>query len=316
MSEESINPCTICGSFKNSKFLFEKNNDNRGRDSINFYKCQKCKIVYLGKYNSVYDEGLYEYYNKYIGKTKEQVYDSLTKDSYLRVIKLLALHGCKQTILDVGCGNGSFVDAALGQGYLVQGIELSQSAVDIALGFNLPVSKLDFFSSQIENCSFDGITMFEVLEHLNNPTHFLLRAQEVVKPGGLIYLTTPNFNSLERRILGKNWNVFHREHLTYFTEKNLTQLIKDHTDLEILHSETRNISAELINSFISFGLLNKINKSLSNSNNDSSRLEIRNKISNSQLLTLLKKITNSLLSITALGSTTVMLLKRPLNENI
>ena len=311
MIEEPINVCTVCGSMNNSRFLFEKYNDNRGRDPINFYKCKTCKIVYLGKYSGYYDDGLYEYYKKYTGKTKEQVYDPLTKVSYLRVLKLLALHGCNQTILDVGCGNGSFVDAALEQGYLVQGIELSQSAVEVALAFKLPVSKLDFFSSQIEICSFDAITMFEVLEHLINPTQFLLRAQEVVKPGGLIYLTTPNFNSLERRVLGKNWNVLHREHLTYFTEKNLTQLIKDNTKLEILHAETRNISAELIKFFVHSGSLKNINDSPSNSNIESSSSGIRNKIVHSQLLTLLKNGTNSFLNTTSLGSTIVMLLKRP-----
>jgi 2-polyprenyl-3-methyl-5-hydroxy-6-metoxy-1,4-benzoquinol methylase len=317
MTEHELKPCTLCGTACHSSFLFKKNNDNRGTDSINFYQCLNCNIVYLGKYKDNYNEDLYDYYKKYYGKSKNQVFDSLTKASYFRVLKLLESNGCIQTILDVGCGNGSFVDAALEQGFKVQGIELSKLAVEVALDFNLPVRLLDFFSNEIDYCSFDAITFFEVLEHLPNPIQFLLRAEEVVKPGGLIYLTTPNFNSLDRRVLGKNWNVFHREHLTYFTEKNLIKLIQENTKLEILHIETRNLSTELIQYFTNFKLFNHSKNSKNSTDStdfSSSELKksyIRDRILKSRLLTLLKYGTNSFLNTTSLGSTLVVLLKKP-----
>jgi len=170
MIDMDIKPCTSCGSVKGNKCLFKKKNAQPIVGSINICKCIQCHTIYLGKYNDFFDEEFYTYYDKYLDKTKEQVYDSLTKTSYMQVLKLLESNGCeKGSILDVGCGNGSFVDASLDKGFNVRGIELSQAAVDIAKRFNLPVQKIDFFSEKIEHSSLDAVTMFEVIEHVPSP---------------------------------------------------------------------------------------------------------------------------------------------------
>src|SRR4030065_628571 len=186
MINADVQPCTVCGAVANSELLFDKTSDGRGDDSIALCRCGSCHTVYLGRYNESYDDGLYAYYQKYQGRKKEEVYSPLTCKSYMQVLRLLATHGGGKSILDVGCGKGDFVDAALSEGYDVGGIELSQPAVDIAQGFGLPVAKLDFFSSAIQDSSRDVVTMFEVIEHLPDPVKFLHRAEMVVRQGGLI----------------------------------------------------------------------------------------------------------------------------------
>ena len=317
MTDADMKPCTVCGSLKDNKFLFEKENDDRGVGSINICQCGTCQAVYLGRYNEFFDDELYAYYAKYTGKSKDQVYDSLTKKSYLQVLKLLEAYGCGKSILDVGCGNGSFVDAALEQGYNIKGIELSQAAVDIAQGFNLPVHKLDFFAGEIEDASLDVVTMFEVMEHLPQPVQFLQRAEQVVKPGGLIYLTTPNFQSLDRRVLGESWDVFHREHLTYFTRATLINAVANNTNLEVLHAEARNISGQLINYVRHLGSPVSSRARIQSSEEEetsSTQFDARTRIAQSPLLLSLKRGVNSLLDATSLGSTLVMLLRRPRAE--
>ncbi len=156
--------------------------------------------------------------------------------------------------------------------------------------------------------------MFEVMEHLPHPVQFLRRAEVVVRPGGLIYLTTPNFNSLDRRVLGAEWNVFHREHLTYFTPATIIEAIRRNTKLELLHAETRNLSSELISHFRNTVWLasSRNNGHISAENNRHSiPSDLRTKIENSQVLSLLKRGANSLLNATSLGSTIVLLLRRP-----
>lgn len=315
MINTGVQPCTVCGAVADSELLFDKTTDGRGDDGIALYRCGSCNTVYLGRYNELYDDGLYAYYQKYQGKKKNETYNPLTCKSYLQVLRLLALRGGGKSILDVGCGKGDFVDAALSEGYNVEGIELSQPAVDIAQGFGLPVAKLDFFSSKIQDSSRDAVTMFEVIEHLPDPVKFLRRAEMVVRPGGLIYLTTPNFNSLDRRVLGSKWKAIHREHLTYFTPATLLKAIRNNTTLEVLHIETRNVSAgELISHFRNlagwFPSRNKRHIS-AEENGSSIPLDLRAKIEKSPWLLLLKRGANSLLNATSLGSTIVMLLRRP-----
>jgi hypothetical protein len=147
---------------------------------------------------------------------------------------------------------------------------------------------------------------------------FLQRAEQVVRPGWLIYLTTPNFNSLDRRVLGARWEAIHREHLTYFTPATLLSAISSNTTLEPLHVETRNVSAELIRNFASFGRrfpsLNDRNV-VAKTTRRSRPSDLRAKIEKSPWLLVLKRGANSLLDATSLGSTIVMLLRRPGDRN-
>ena len=207
------------------------------------------------------------------------------------------------------------MDAAMELGYDIAGIELSQSAVDIAQKFNLPVKRMDFFSTEIQSSSFDIITMFEVIEHLPMPVSFLQRAEGVLKPGGLIYLTTPNYNSLDRRVFVKHWNVFHREHLTYFAPATLAKTITDKTGLEVLHVETRNISGELIDRIKELAhsfLLRRRLDYYKNLSGGAPRSDARAMIAGSPLLSMVKRAINLFLDVTGLGGTIVMVLKRPL----
>jgi len=313
MPEFRIQPCTVC-SATSSKFLFDKTSDGRGDGSISLYQCRSCKTVYLANYKQSYDDSLYAYYQKSQGKNKEELYNPLTRKSCKQVLRLLTSYGGGRSILDVGCGKGDFVDAALSEGYKVEGIELSQPAVDIAQGFGLPVSHLDFFSNKIEESSRDIVTMFEVIEHLPDPVAFLRRAEMVVRPGGLIYMTTPNFNSLDRRVFGSQWKAIHREHINYFTPSTLLGVIRKNTALKLLHSETRNVSVELINSIKNL-VRRKLPKNIEYNptvqNRTESPTDLRTQIEKSTWLLLLKRGANSALSAMSLGSKIVMILRRP-----
>lgn len=308
-------PCPICNSV-DSKIYLRKDGNNGEKERVFLYRCAFCDTVYLGNQKKLgeYDENLYSYYKKYQGKKKEEVFSSLTRKSYSDVLRLLNAYGGGKSILDVGCGKGDFVDAALDEGYEAEGIELSQSAVNIARGFGLPVRNEDFFSNEISIASRDIVTMFEVIEHLSNPLQFIDRAAEVVKPGGLIYLTTPNFNSLDRKALGVKWDAINREHLVYFTPATLLNLINKNPALTLLHMESRNISVQLIAHCKKISLIlppwpkrlfihtDKVPKSES--------LDLRIQIESSSYLKTLKRYTNLLLNATSSGSTIIALLRR------
>ena len=73
---------------------------------------------------------------------------------------------------------------------------------------------------------FDVITSFEVLEHINNPQEEMANFNKLLRKGGALYLTTPNFNSLSRQLSGPDWIVVsYPEHLCYHTPKTLNSLL-------------------------------------------------------------------------------------------
>jgi predicted SAM-dependent methyltransferase len=73
--------------------------------------------------------------------------------------------------------------------------------------------------------SFDIITSFEVIEHINNPREELNNFYKLLRKGGLVYVTTPNFNSILRYRLKSEYNVIcYPEHLSYYTPKTLNKV--------------------------------------------------------------------------------------------
>lgn len=307
MNEICKNNCTICGKNR-SIFLFKK--QELEADSISLYRCFDCNGIFLGNYNLDYKADMYEYYKKYKGYSAEVIFNPLNTLSYNKVLELFAKHTNGNSILDVGCGKGDFVYAGVKAGWNVNGIELSQVAVDVAKKFLLPVTKIDFFSSEIHPASYDVVTMFEVLEHLPDPVKFLVRAAEIVKPGGLIYLTTPNYNSFDRRIQGISWPEIHREHLTYFNTKILKKIIILNTNLTVVHCETRNISIQSLHRLKNIFNIEKNAIKENSVSSIQSADDMRKTIQSSFVLRILKSIINKFLDFTSTGTTIVLLLKR------
>jgi 2-polyprenyl-3-methyl-5-hydroxy-6-metoxy-1,4-benzoquinol methylase len=279
-------------------------------------RCNKCKNIYLGRYDLGYIDELYEYYQKDQGKSSTELFSEQTQSSYRKALDLISRYTIGRSILDVGCGRGDFVYAALNNGWDVRGIELAKPAVKIAESFNLPVNHLDFFSDTIGTASYDVVTMFEVLEHLPDPVSFLMRAEAVLRPGGLLYLTTPNFRCLDRLILGLNWPVIHAEHLTYFTPNSLRSAIAAKTNLTVLHDQTRNISIQSIEYIKSlFARYLRLSDSRPIDYPYVTKpVDFRATIESSFILRSVKKVLNGVLNITSTGNTIILLLMRPKEE--
>jgi hypothetical protein len=80
-----------------------------------------------------------------------------------------------------------------------------------------------------QDAQFDVISAFEVLEHLRSPGDLLRDARALLTPSGLLYLTTPNFNSLLRHLEGGNFSaICYPDHLCFFSPQSLRQLARKH----------------------------------------------------------------------------------------
>jgi 2-polyprenyl-3-methyl-5-hydroxy-6-metoxy-1,4-benzoquinol methylase len=160
-------------------------------------QCRHCRFVFMGRIPSV--EELKTYYSQY-SYSGERVHfiSRHTLKSYNQLLDEWKPYRKTNRLLDSGCGLGWFLSVARERGWEVYGTEFSQAAVSICSEKGIHMKEGALSVSMFEENYFDVITSFEVMEHLNNP-HVELRAiSRLLRPGGLFYCTTPNFNSAMR----------------------------------------------------------------------------------------------------------------------
>ncbi|GAB2558011.1 hypothetical protein GCM10027065_31370 [Rhodanobacter koreensis] len=135
--------------------------------------------------------------------------------------------GPGQRLLDIGCGNGDFLANARDAGWDVVGIDTDPKAVAVAKqrGLDVRVGGIDLFAG--ESDGFDAITLSHVLEHLHDPRQFIRAVHRLLKPGGVIFVDTPNIESRGARRWGRNWRGLETpRHLVLFSQPGLVGLLK------------------------------------------------------------------------------------------
>jgi len=127
--------------------------------------------------------------------------------------------------LDIGCGNGKFMQAMNSLGWQFEGVELNPVAVDVCQEAGLKVLHGDLKAGAYEDDSFDLITARHVIEHIPDPENFFGEIARILKKGGRVVIQTPNSKALGRRWFGTNWyaNDVPR-HLVLFCADNLNML--------------------------------------------------------------------------------------------
>jgi len=169
--------------------------------------CDMCGFKYVS--NRMSDLQSKEYYEKgYEEEVFKKDFEGIVHDIYgdpierkkkikdrCREIELTRKHCSTGKVLDIGCGTGLYYEG-LGDEYEFYGIELSESAADYTKGrfpakiFSKPVEKCEFDSDY-----FDVINMTYIIEHLGDPTSVMLQVKKWLKPGGLLLISSPNWNS-------------------------------------------------------------------------------------------------------------------------
>ena len=172
--------CTICGAGSD---LIWKERQNR------IYRCRKCKTAFfrpVSKSSSrdIYGETYFKnWYLKYY--TQRQNY-------FKRIFRLLETYiPDKGDLLDVGCGVGIFLSVAKKQGWNVTGQDTSSFAVNYCRRkgfkvFNEPLDSVPFAPG-----TFDLITLWDVIAHIENPSAYLKTCYKLLKPNGCLIIKTP-----------------------------------------------------------------------------------------------------------------------------
>lgn len=140
-------------------------------------------------------------------------------------------------LLDVGAYIGIFVEVAQAAGWQAEGIEPSHWAVGQAARAGLKVKQGTLSTGEFASESFDVITMWDVIEHFDDPCQELSRAFELLKPGGVLVVHTIDIGSPTARVMGERWPFLMEMHIIFFSRATLRAMlervgfsyIRDHT---------------------------------------------------------------------------------------
>jgi 2-polyprenyl-3-methyl-5-hydroxy-6-metoxy-1,4-benzoquinol methylase len=131
-------------------------------------------------------------------------------------------------VLDVGCAAGFFLEVMAARGWQTTGLEIAGLMIEYgrqALGL-ADMRRGDLLSVDLPPRSFDVVTMWDVVEHLEEPGRHLTRVREALADDGILVLETQNVASRFARLLGRKWQHYkHQEHLYHFHPESLQRLL-------------------------------------------------------------------------------------------
>jgi 2-polyprenyl-3-methyl-5-hydroxy-6-metoxy-1,4-benzoquinol methylase len=225
MGAGSLVPCAVCGATQTHR-LYEK-------FGYGIERCVRCGLVYanpraprdviVARYSRDY---LWHEYLPALGVIDGH-YDLGRFDKRYAPLLELLTEAPGRRLLEVGSGAGFFLKAAERKGWQATGIELSSEGAQFArerLGLDVRTRQAEALTSDLGR--FDAAAMFDTIEHLFDPGAVLRSMADVLAPGGLLLVGTPNFAALSRLLLGVNWAVLSPlEHLYYFDEGSLHRLL-------------------------------------------------------------------------------------------
>ena len=260
--------------------------------------CSVCKTLFYLEVAS--PEMLFEYYKNYYQSNNLLVPQVAVRSLERTVLSFEPYRSSVNSICDIGFGAGTLLDAASQLGWLSFGTEYSEEAISMALRKGWRVHKGDLIDGFLDG-PFDVLTIVETLEHVQNPKELLSNSKKRLRAGGLLYGTTPNASSLNRRLLGGKWNVVSfPEHPVLLSTKGLKRLLKElgYTKIEI-HST----------GFNPFDLLSQVRvlkpKTAAPEFVDNPRVECGYRLNQSMTghwhLRMVKSLVNYLLKISRLG---------------
>jgi SAM-dependent methyltransferase len=129
-------------------------------------------------------------------------------------------------ILDAGCGNGVYLLRMRAMGFDVRGIDVDAVAVDQAVRAGLDVSRATLADLDPAEEKFDAITLGHVIEHLPDPTAAMRQAHELLAPGGMLWIATPNVDAAAHGAFGRNWYAIDPpRHLVLFSREALRSVL-------------------------------------------------------------------------------------------
>jgi|TARA_B110000211_G_C14068127_1_gene548630 2-polyprenyl-3-methyl-5-hydroxy-6-metoxy-1,4-benzoquinol methylase len=234
---QRLQNCPICNASSIVSFIKTTAQMHSSKELFNFDQCANCQLVFLNPRVNL--DNLKDYYTSHYlpyrgseawGKYSKLVEGSQKKLDLKRVnrVKEMCSVSPKSLILDVGCGNPSFLKACQQElNCKTLGIDFSDEGwkeqSTLFKGLDLQVAEIKDLSLNLEP---DIITMWHYLEHDYTPLENLTYLKSIAKPSTTLIIEIPNFDSISRKKYNENWAGWHTpRHTSLFSPDNIKLLL-------------------------------------------------------------------------------------------
>jgi len=225
--------CYLCHHTENKVLFTDRDADRIRSEPFNIVRCLSCNMVSTQPFLN--DNELRPWYrSKYHGWWQAKnwhpfsLITNLFQQRRLQWVRRYAGHQAR--LIDFGCGDGTFIKYMAKHGFSVSGVENPDLLQQAGIQNNIIKKIIPETSDQALNHNYskaDILTFWQVLEHVADPLIVLRRANQLLKPEGMLILSVPNFKSIQSSLCRGKW--FHLDiprHRWHFDVETITALLK------------------------------------------------------------------------------------------
>ena len=224
--------CPWCESEKTQMHLWVKDFFLTG-EAFEIHECLKCGLLFTEPRPNAEEIGKYyqseEYYSHQENKTGfiPRIYETVKGFNLKKKYKMATKGMAKGKMLEIGCGAGDFLKTMEQHDWQCIGIEPSEEAKAIAK----KKVKAELLNPEdigtLQDKSFDLITMWHVLEHVDDLKEEIRHLQRLLKKGGRLVLALPNFKSADAQYYKEYWAAYDvPRHLNHFCRESINNIFK------------------------------------------------------------------------------------------
>ena len=239
--------CCLCGSNKYDQVDSFK--------SYSIMRCRSCKLQSLSPFpeESQLDKIYSDYYNAWDLNNSGRDVMMMKRETFRSYLKRVNPYISSGTYLDIGCATGESLAAAEENGFDVYGVEVSPHGIQQCrkrFGEGKIIGEA-LKSTHFHADFFDLITLSDVLEHITEPVAFIDTVYNILKPGGILMIVTPDTSSWIKKLMGKRWLHYKEEHVYYYNKPSIMELFLPKFQIVLVEKAYKALSLNYIADILS-----------------------------------------------------------------